>query len=310
MKGIDISREYFLQYGKPMLDSEFADIKHLLAAGLVGSGSECYGFDDDISKDHDFEPGFYIFVPDELNEKAVFKLQRAYDKLPQEFMGIKRNSVAAVGGRRNGVKRISDFYLEKIGSKEGELEIGQALTIPDYALYEATNGEVFFDSLGRFSAIREKIKNRDESVRLKKIAGNLLLMAQSGQYNYQRCIKRGETAAAQLAAFEFSKSALQLIFLLNKSFMPYYKWCFKAARQIDSLGICDSLEFLISSDNSSKTAALKCEIIEDVSRMISDELRALGLTNGQHKELELHAYEVNGSIKDVDIRNQHILCGV
>ena len=63
MKGLELSKKYYDEY-KDILFEEIGDLKSYLAFGLVGSGSECYGFDDEISKDHDFEPGFCIFAPD------------------------------------------------------------------------------------------------------------------------------------------------------------------------------------------------------------------------------------------------------
>ena len=44
-------------------------------------------------------------------------------------------------------------------------------------------------------------------IKLKRLVGNLLLMAQSGQYNFVRCIKHGEPEAAQLACVEFVNAA-------------------------------------------------------------------------------------------------------
>ena len=89
MKGLDLARRYYEEYGKKMLEEEFPQALPFLAVGLVGSGSECYGFDDEISKDHDFEPGFCIFLPDEeaVSRRDAFLLERAYAKLPREYGG-------------------------------------------------------------------------------------------------------------------------------------------------------------------------------------------------------------------------------
>ena len=49
MKGLELSEKYFEEYGRPMLDAEFRDILPYLAVGLFGSGSECFGYDDEVS---------------------------------------------------------------------------------------------------------------------------------------------------------------------------------------------------------------------------------------------------------------------
>ena len=82
----------------------------------------------------------------------------------------------------------------------------------------ATNGKVFLDNLGKFSEIRNRLLNfYPEDIRLKKIAFQLNKMAQSGQYNYNRMIKRGDTVAANIAQGEFVKHYLEFVHLLNKN---------------------------------------------------------------------------------------------
>ena len=190
MKGIELSKEYFEAFGKEVLETEFSAALPLLAVGLVGGGSECLGFDDEVSTDHDFEPGFCIFLPDEetVDRRTAFLLERAYAKLPKEFMGFKRSPLNPVGGNRHGVIRMEDFFLEKVGSRDGRLSLGQWFSVPEQGLLEATSGAVFFDNLGKFSEIRKRLGYFPEDIRLKKLSGHLLLMAQSGQYNNNRCI--------------------------------------------------------------------------------------------------------------------------
>lgn len=93
MKGLELSKAYFDAYGRGLLnkmEEEFPVLKGQLAAGLVGRGSECLGFDDDISRDHDFGPSFCIFMPEKLYQKYGSLCQEMYRKLPGEFMGFHR----------------------------------------------------------------------------------------------------------------------------------------------------------------------------------------------------------------------------
>ena len=79
MKGLELSERFYREFGEKMLNDQFPSILPHIAIGLCGSGSECFGYDDEISSDHDFEPGFCIFLPEEdvLDRKSAFALERA-----------------------------------------------------------------------------------------------------------------------------------------------------------------------------------------------------------------------------------------
>lgn len=309
MKGLELSRSFFDDYGREMLNS-FEEIEGKLCAGLTGQGSECYGFDDDVSEDHDFEPGFIVFIPPEyvLDRRSAFLLERAYSKLPKEYKGYKRSVMSPVGGNRHGVIRYDEFFEKMVGSSDGRLTLEQWLKIPQYALFEATDGEIYFDNYKAVSEIRDYLSVMPEDVRRKRLAGNLLIMAQSGQYNYRRTLSHGETAAAQMSVFEFVKNAMESVFLLNKKYMPYYKWSFRAMRRLDKLSeAAEICEFLITTSNDGDMPEEKYYMIEDIASTVIEELMAQDITKAVCGDLEKHAYSVNDSIKDSQIRNLNIL---
>lgn len=313
MNGLEVSRAFYEQYGAPVLHEQFPQAEGLVAVGLVGSGSECLGFDDMVSQDHDFEPGFCLLLPGEdmVDRRTAFLLERAYAKLPKEFMGLRRNSVAPVGGARHGVIRTADFFTEKVGAPDGVLTVDQWLKLPQQALLEATCGQIFRDDLGEVTAIRAALSRMPEDVRKKRLAGHLLLMAQSGQYNYLRCLKHGEPAAAQLAVGEFVKSCMEVVFLLNRVYAPYYKWSFRALRKLPKLSLtAETLEYLLTTGNDEGLAESKYDMIESTAADIIDELMAQGLTKAVCGDLEKHAYSVNDGIGDGDVRNLNILYAI
>lgn len=339
MKGLEISKAYYKEFGEPMLKEKFPELLPYIAAGVFGSGSECFGFDDDVSRDHDFDPGFMILIPGEdiVDRKQEFALERAYAALPKEFMGVTRPTMSPVGGNRRGVIRTEEYFSEKVGALATRLLAGAGagavdtvgagasavdtalaatdtatwLATPSYALAEAVNGEIFFDGYGEVSRIREALKSYPEDVLKKKLAGHLLLMAQSGQYNYTRCITHGENAAAQLAAIEFARNTMSAVFLLNEVYEPFYKWSFRAMRNLPKLSLtAELLEYLITTDNEGELAQDKYDVIEGIAADVIDELMDQGLTKANCGDLEKHAYSVNDGIADSELRNLHILAAI
>lgn len=307
MRGIEISRAFYEEYGRPMLEREFSEYLDRIAVGLVGHGSECFGFDDEISTDHDFAPGFCIWLTEEDEQKFGFKLFRAYSKLPKEFMGVKCLDKSALGSKEKGVHTISEFYSAYTG-RVGAPECWQDwLYTPSHYFAEATNGEVFCDPLGEFSRIRNEIKNgMPEDVRLKRIASCALKMAQSGQYNFKRCISHGELGAARLALDEFVRNAAEIVFLLEKRHAPYYKWIFRAMRELPRLShLSEKLEELLTLP---ADETLKIELlIEMICADVVSEFKNQSITEENCNFLENHAYSVNSIIRDPEIRNLHVM---
>ena len=314
MNGLELSKGYYEEFGRPMLEEQFPALLPYLCVGFTGSGSEHYGFDDEVSRDHDFEPGFCIFLPGEdvVDRRSAFQLERAYAKLPKEYGGVRRSQVQPAGGNRNGVIRTADFYTALTGSPDGRLSAEEWLRIPDHALAEAVNGELFFDGYGEVTAIRERLLLMPEDVKLKRLAGNLLLMAQAGQYNYMRCLKHGEPEAAQLSCVEFVQAAMKAFFLLNDRYMPYYKWSFRALRTIfGGDATAEKLSYLLFADpRGEKTAEEKYDMIESTASDFIGLLQDRDLTDAICGDLEKHAYSVNDRIGDSWIRNLHILAAV
>ena len=307
MKGLEEARKFYEEAGAEMISRNFGDFENRIAVGLVGHGSECFGFDDQTSRDHDFETGFCIWLTKDDEEKIGFRLMRAYDKLVKSVNGERADRVVENGFQ--GVFVTGDFYRRYTGC-DGAPKTWQDWLYTNSAYFaEATNGEVFRDDLGEFTKIRNEILHgMPEDVRIKKIGSCALKAAQSGQYNYARCLSHGEEGAAMLALFEFVTNAIELAFLLNRKHCPYYKWALRSMDGLDKFAeLKQPLEYLLTADNDKAGQSVKKAIVEDISLALANEINAqfdLGVKGGF---LEPYAYAIQKRIKNSDIRNLHIV---
>lgn len=326
MKGLELAEKYFEEIGKPMLLEKYPQIYERMAVGLVGQGSECFGFDDELSTDHDFGPGFCIWLNQHDFQEAGIKIMMDYQQLPGEFMGMPARMVTAQGGGRVGVHEIGNFYQNFIGNRKVPENLLEWLYIPEGYLATVTNGKVFVDNLGEFSEIRGKLLEfYPEDVRIKKIAARAAVMAQSGQYNYARLMKRGEYVGANLALAEFIKNTISMVHLLNKKYMPFYKWAFRSMTTLPKLvPVQDKLKELAMTEFQQEvwqdvkpqeyvydlnTRDKKVVLMEEICSLVVKELQKQGLTGRTDDFLENHTMEIMARIQDETIRSRHVMEG-
>lgn len=305
MKGLELSRKYYEEAGRPAILREVPEAASRIAAGLVGHGSECFGFDDELSRDHDFGPSFCIWLTDEAYAQYGEALQKCYASLPAEFEGFPARQATAQGGGRVGVLRISDFYRSLLGRSEAPQNETEWYTLSESGIAAAVNGMVFEDNVGEFTRIREALLAfYPENVRLRKMAQAAALAAQAGQYNYSRLMKRGEWTAAAMAEKFFVEQAMQLVYLLNKRYAPFYKWMHRGMKKFAILPqVYELLEQLVllpvqcsAWENGKENyryglnlADEKVVCIETICANIVQELHRQGLSDVQDNYLEAHA---------------------
>lgn len=305
MKGLELSKFYYENMGKQALEKQFPELMRRMAIGLAGEGSECFGFDDALSRDHDWGPSFCIWLSEEDYIRYGKQVQEAYDSLPGSVAGYspRRNSSAFSSGRI-GCMCTERWYRKYTGYAEGPETLEQWRYVPESFLATAINGEIFYDPMGKFSAVRKKLQQfYPEDIRIKKIAARAAVMAQAGQYNYPRCIKRQEHVAAQLALAEFSRAAMSMVYLLNRKYAPFYKWMHHGMRAMEKLSrVGVQLERLSRAEP--KAAE---EWIEGICTNVAAELRRQKLTTREDTFLLQLCPDMMERIQDEKLRRTHFM---
>lgn len=309
-----------------MLEERYPAYRGRIAAGLVGHGSECYGFDDALSRDHDVGPGFCLWLTAEDHAEIGAALQADYDALPRDFRGVaaRVETPRAQGdGRRVGVFETGAFYEGLTGYRRAPSTAHEWLMLDEATLAAATNGAVFADPHGAFSAVRGSFTRMPRDVRWALVSRRLGMVAQAGQYNVPRMLDRGDGEAAWLSVAEMARAVASLVFLLNgpssAGYLPYYKWQTAALRRLSrrmgsSLpGVVDDLSEVLrlasaacfggagfgeGGKGAGPARARLEEVVETICAQVVAELLARGLTRSNDTFLEHQRPYVEEHITD------------
>lgn len=294
IKGLELSKRYFYDIVLPEFEKKLNDIFSLCAFGLVGEGSECYGYDDELSKDHDFGPSVCIWLRKDDYLKYKYRINKVLETLPKTYLGFQELKESEWGYNRRGLLNIEDFYFKFIGTVNPPQTINDWQKIPETALATVINGEVFLDNLGEFTKIREQLLNYyPEPIRQNKIATRLMNISQHGQYNYVRCLRRNDLVAANQCLYLFVDEVIHLVFLLNRRYKIFYKWANKALLDLKILGneIHKLLEDMVFAQN-------KIPYVRKICKVLADELRKQKLTDNESEFLGDLGVDIQKNIDD------------
>lgn len=293
MNGLSISEKYFFDVGLPEIEKNMPELLEKAAFGSAGEGSDNLGYDDELSRDHDWGPGFSIWLSKEDMAELGDRTREVYNNLPKVFMGLPVKSGNRQTDYRVGPDKIESFYARLTGLNGIPETEAEWMNVSEAGLAQALSGRVFMDRPGRFTEIRNRLLEfYPHDVILKKLAGHLAKAAQSGQYNYVRCQIRNDQTASFMALYEFISHVQGAIFLLNRKYMPYYKWTNRRLSELDILGRFTAPRL----DMMARDPSGKSDMIESISDDIIRELRREGLSASASDYLFDHAIEIQKSI--------------
>ena len=287
---LEKSREFYEQYGKPMIHCLFPEYEARIAVGMVGEGSDCFGFDDEISMDHDYAVGFCMWLTQEDMKTIGSQLQTAYQKLILE-QNVFDSKMLHLNYRR-GVFEIYEFYQSDV---------------EEWKLAELVNGEIFRDDLGVVTQKRKELLNYyPEELWREKLANSLHEFSQYAQSNYARMMAREDYVTANLCVSKAIEIAMDIAYILNKEYAPYYKWkrkgLEKSVKMRDILWICEQLSVISCQkkawenkkySSSQINTEDKCVVLlETLARIILEELKDRNLVKGTDVFLENYIGQV------------------
>ena len=127
MKGMELAERLYREKVAPAIEAEFPDAAPRIAVGLAGPGSECFGYDDAISQDHDFTPRLCLWLTEADAEAFGARLQERYAVWTAEFA-----PVAESARDRSGVISIPDYYRRFTGCPGVPPDAVSWLRIPEH----------------------------------------------------------------------------------------------------------------------------------------------------------------------------------
>ena len=235
MKGIELSRLFYRDLVRPWLDRTFPGLRH--DAGLFGYGSELLGFDDDMSRDHNWGPRVQIVVAEDDFAALAPAIVDGFDAIkPAVFLGEPIGYRArphppivaddALGRSEHGVEVFTTAGILRTRLSLDRLSPPDTLTwlsLPEQRLLELTAGEVFHSGLGELSRLRETFATCPHDVSLYKLAAQWRRIADEQAF-VGRAGHAGDDLGSRIIAARLVRDVMRLCFLLERRYAPYPKW--------------------------------------------------------------------------------------
>lgn len=211
--GLELSRRFYREAVRPTLDREFPGLPH--AAALLGRGSEVLGFDDELSRDHDWKPRVLLFLREDDHARHRDALAATLRRdLPARFRGQPTDF---------GIHTPRGYVLDQLDVDiDGELEARDWLTLSEQRLGMLTAGAVHHDEVG-LRAVRDRFAFYPYDVWLYLlIAGWWRVHPEANLVG--RAGSVGDELGSAVIGSRLVHDLMRLCFLMERRYPPYAKW--------------------------------------------------------------------------------------
>jgi hypothetical protein len=239
VSGRELSRRFYEEQVRSVLHMNYPGLPY--SAALLGRGSEVLGFDDEMSRDHNWEPRVLLFLQEDDYARDGEAVERSLgDALPTRFAGYPTQF--SLSTLRAYVKEHLDLDVD------GRIEACDWLTLPEQRLRMVTAGAVYHDEVG-LQVLRDRLAYYPHDVWL-----YLLIAAWWRVHPEANLMGRagfvGDELGSGVIASQLVHDLMHLCFLLEKQYAPYSKWFGTAFSRLEcASSLAPVLQGVLRADN-------------------------------------------------------------
>lgn len=211
IKGLELSESFFNENKALLFKKIPSNAIEYITIGLFGFGSECYGVDDEISEDHDFDQGFIILVEDSVPLTDFLKIKQAYDCLPKLYKRF-----CLLNQTKHGVHYMKE-YLNYLG-------VNDIKNISDESKALLLNGKLFYQGFAStFANLRYDIRKNSNYDFLIDLSLKALEINKYIPYNLKRSLDRGYLYTFKSLKNNLVNHLIEFYYIYHKMYLPHDK---------------------------------------------------------------------------------------
>jgi hypothetical protein len=274
--GIELSRRFYFEVVRPLLDQHFPALAH--AAAHIGSGSDVLSFDTEMSRDHDWGPTVTLLLKEDdapLIDNIREVMDTQLSTLFYDYPVIIPTHIEGAFANRITVATLWDYVWQQWRyDLNTPFEKTDWLMISSQKFREMTGGAVHFDNIGDLTALRQKWAWYPRDVWLYLMACGWQRIGQE-EHLMPRAGYVGEEIGSSLIGSRLVRDIMNLCFLMERQYAPYPKWFGTAFKQLDcAAGFVPILERVQLAQTWQDREKALCKAYE----MLACQFNTLGIT--------------------------------
>ncbi len=241
--GAELSRRFYAEVVRPLLDAEFPGLPY--AAAHLGAGSDVLGYDTAMSRDHDWGPAVTLFLPDAEAGRAPAIRWILGARLPGSFLGYPTgfathpadptSQVMTPGGTDLRVRTttVRAFARRQLGwDPAGPLSVADWLSFPSQRLLGVAAGPLHHDGVGDLTRLRDRLAWYPADVWRYLLAAGWTRLGEE-EHLMGRAGYVGDELGSAVIGARLTRDLMALGFLLERRYAPYPKWFGTAFARLD-----------------------------------------------------------------------------